>query len=192
MINLLSCLLLGSSLVDVTVHLHTERGIVSGTVIGSDTILTCAHGWTEDGGSALVEWFDKFGRITHTAQGQVIKRHVPSDLALVRIPEGNHTTVKVTEDCASILQDVSAWFVGADHGKPPSIKGTKTLHRSKVFSEILGDTITVDSSPRQGNSGGGLFDEKGELIGVCSAADYEGYFASARAIHKFLGTPCHT
>jgi len=50
-------------------------------------------------------------------------------------------------------------------------------------------TIECTNQPVQGRSGGGLFNDRGELVGVCSAADpwlRRGIYGGLRAIHSFL------
>jgi hypothetical protein len=50
--------------------------------------------------------------------------------------------------------------------------------------------IETSGAPVEGRSGGGLFNDKGELIGVCFAADYEGnkgLYAGLDSIHEMLG-----
>jgi hypothetical protein len=47
----------------------------------------------------------------------------------------------------------------------------------------------VDGQPVEGRSGGGLFDERGELIGVCYAADptlKEGLYSAADVVYHQL------
>jgi hypothetical protein len=49
--------------------------------------------------------------------------------------------------------------------------------------------ITADGEPAQGRSGGGLFNARGEVIGVCNAAnpsDREGLYAALATIHAQL------
>ena len=50
--------------------------------------------------------------------------------------------------------------------------------------------VEVDGLPVEGRSGGGLFDERGELIGVCYAADpslKEGLYNGADVVYYELG-----
>jgi hypothetical protein len=49
--------------------------------------------------------------------------------------------------------------------------------------------LTADGEPAQGRSGGGLFNARGEVVGVCNAAnpsDREGLYAALATIHAQL------
>jgi len=59
-----------------------------------------------------------------------------------------------------------------------------------VQRRINGDVyeiVTTENSPRGGRSGGGLLNDKGELLGICSrAGGGYGYFSDWKQIHAFL------
>jgi hypothetical protein len=50
--------------------------------------------------------------------------------------------------------------------------------------------VSIFGRPARGRSGGGLFNSKGELIGVCSAADgQEGLYCGLAAVQALINTP---
>src|SRR3990172_9460405 len=62
--------------------------------------------------------------------------------------------------------------------------------RISAVNRYLGaPTIECTGQPVQGRSGGGLFNESAQLIGVCSAADpaeRKGIYAGLAAVHSLL------
>jgi hypothetical protein len=70
------------------------------------------------------------------------------------------------------------------------------VQRVKItyLNRYLGsDNIEIGGMPVEGRSGGGLFTQEGQLIGVCSGADAhykEGFFAGLQSVHDLLDR-CH-
>jgi hypothetical protein len=63
---------------------------------------------------------------------------------------------------------VYSW--GCDHGNNPSRRDSRI---TKLNRYLGAPNVEVYGAPVQGRSGGGLFNSRGELIGVCYAADNE-------------------
>ena len=76
--------------------------------------------------------------------------------------------------------------VGCNHGDNP------TAIRSQITSVDRYEgpsNVQVAGAPVEGRSGGGLFNEQGQLVGVCFAADpqaNEGLYSAVRSIHAKL------
>ncbi len=60
-------------------------------------------------------------------------------------------------------------------------------HHTRRESHGVIEIITNQNAPRGGRSGGGLFNDKGELLGICSRGGGPyGYFSDWSQIHNFL------
>jgi hypothetical protein len=76
--------------------------------------------------------------------------------------------------------------VGCNHGDNPTARETRitAINRYQGFPNV-----EAGGAPVEGRSGGGLFNEQGNLIGICFAADPrqdEGLYASLSSIHAKL------
>ena len=81
-------------------------------------------------------------------------------------------------------QTVFSW--GCDRGALPSRYDSKI---TKLNRYLGAPNVEVAGQPVEGRSGGGLFDESGELIGVCYAADpelQEGLYNGAEVVYYQL------
>ncbi|MDZ4851616.1 MAG: thioredoxin domain-containing protein [Pirellulaceae bacterium] len=75
---------------------------------------------------------------------------------------------------------------GCDHGATPTRRDS---HITKLNRYLGPANVEVAKAPVQGRSGGGLFNLKGELIGVCYAADGEldeGLFSGPEVVYAQL------
>jgi hypothetical protein len=76
--------------------------------------------------------------------------------------------------------------VGCSHGEDPTALATRITTLDRYDAP---PNIEATGAPVQGRSGGGLFNDQGQLIGVCFAADYdgnEGLYVSPESIHAEL------
>src|SRR6185503_7248482 len=76
--------------------------------------------------------------------------------------------------------------IGCSNGQDPTALASRitTLDRYQG-----GPNIETTGAPVEGRSGGGLFNQDGQLIGICFAADKEGnegLYAALKAIHDEL------
>ena len=187
---------IGERLLRCSVRMYREtagaRFYGSGTIIyASDTqaiVLTCAHLFQSTSGlgqPVMVEWFG--AEPPRTYRGQLIARDRNADLALVRIQTDRKLpAARVASTGLSLKPGTRLYSVGCDRGSRPRVYPTRLTAVDRYVGapnyEILG-------APRQGRSGGGLFTEDGELVGVCSAADPHGnggLFAALGAVHYLL------
>ena len=148
---------------------QVESGAGSGVIISSDGyILTCAH--VVDGASNItVTINDK----DYTAT--LVGEDTTSDIAVIKIDDNGLTPATVGDsDSLKVGQNVMA--VGNPLGE---LGGTVTggmisaLNRSVTIqgssSVNTMSLIQMDASVSPGNSGGGLFNMNGELVGIVNA-----------------------
>ena len=148
---------------------QVESGAGSGVIISSDGyILTCAH--VVDGASTItVTINDK----DYTAT--LVGEDTTSDIAVIKI-DADGLTPATVGDSDSLKVGQSVMAVGNPLGE---LGGTVTggmisaLNRSVTIqgtsSTNTMSLIQMDASVSPGNSGGGLFNMNGELIGIVNA-----------------------
>ncbi len=182
-------------LVRATVRLKVDdpsgHSFGTGTMIdrrGNDVlVLTCGHLFRDfDGTGAILVEFTSQGRQVQ-APGRLLSHDLKRDLGLVsirtlepvqlaRVASGN-TPAAIGDRVVN---------VGCNNGQAP------TPRRSRItgIDKYLGPpNLEVAGMPVEGRSGGGVFDQRGNLIGVCFAADpadNEGVYAGLASIHAEL------
>ena len=148
---------------------QVESGAGSGVIISSDGyILTCAH--VVDGASTITVTIDDKD-YTATLVGE----DTTSDIAVIKI-DADGLTPATVGDSDSLKVGQSVMAVGNPLGE---LGGTVTggmisaLNRSVTIqgtsSTNTMSLIQMDASVSPGNSGGGLFNMNGELIGIVNA-----------------------
>ena len=148
---------------------QVESGAGSGVIISSDGyILTCAH--VVDGASTITVTIDDKD-YTATLVGE----DTTSDIAVVKI-DATGLTPATVGDSDSLKVGQSVMAVGNPLGE---LGGTVTggmisaLNRSVTIqgssSTNTMSLIQMDASVSPGNSGGGLFNMNGELVGIVNA-----------------------
>ena len=148
---------------------QVESGAGSGVIISSDGyILTCAH--VVDGASTITV---TIGDKDYTAT--LVGEDTTSDIAVIKIDADGLTPATVgNSDSLKVGQSVMA--VGNPLGE---LGGTVTggmisaLNRSVTIQGSISvntmSLIQMDASVSPGNSGGGLFNMNGELVGIVNA-----------------------
>ena len=148
---------------------QVESGAGSGVIISSDGyILTCAH--VVDGASNITV---TIGDKDYTAT--LVGEDTTSDIAVIKI-DANGLTPATVGDSDSLKVGQSVMAVGNPLGE---LGGTVTggmisaLNRSVTIqgssSVNTMSLIQMDASVSPGNSGGGLFNMNGELVGIVNA-----------------------
>ena len=177
-----------------TVRLKVEdpEGIsyATGTVIharpGEALVLTCGHVFRDAQGTGVITAEYGFDTgVLKSAPGQLIHYDAKArDIGLVAIQtEGTLVPVEVAAADATVASGDRSFSIGCDHGQPPTIRHTAIKNRAKYDGEIKYD---IFGRPVDGRSGGGLFTENGQLIGVCNAAAVEvdeGIYSGVDTIH---------
>ncbi len=166
---------------DASVQLVVDHGLLksrfSGTAIAPNLVVTCWHGFRDKG--------------TVTVNGKpakLLRKDEISDVALVEIePE---LAKKEPLNFLPIAKEP------AKKGEPATAYGYeynrsglwKFPTRITAVNRYTGfDNVSIAGRPNQGRSGGGLFNEAGELIGVCSASDgNEGLYCGLEAVQKIV------
>ncbi|MCC9643500.1 trypsin-like peptidase domain-containing protein [Rhodopirellula sp. JC740] len=178
----------------VRLRVFDGRGYGAGTGTIVDTngdealVLTCGHLFRDGEGKDKIE-VDLFvaGEV-RTVMGQVVDYDAGDrDIGLVAIRPGFPVTpVKVLPAGEVVKVGQTAFSFGCDRGDPPSRRDTRITGVDKYNQNIGASNLEIDGAPIDGRSGGGLFDDRGVLIGVCNAADYKsdlGIYTGPRSVY---------
>jgi hypothetical protein len=169
----------------------TSRSFATGTAIrsvpGETLVLTCAHLFegASDHSKLMVEFYAR--KDARPLAGELAARDQEADLAIVRVstPQAIPVAAVASRRFAPAV-GLPAVSVGCDNGNPATVR---TMQVAAVDRYLGSSTIECTGQPVQGRSGGGLFNEAGELIGVCSAADpteHRGIYVGLAAVQKLL------
>ena len=177
------------------IRIKNKQGIVygSGTIIdsrpGRTIVLTCGHIFRHltDESSVEVDVFK--GDRAETYVGKVLRFDLESDVGLLTIASDVPLSKSLVAavDVRQLPND-RVFSIGCGGGEEP----TRQDIRVTRLNPYLGPhNLECTRAPIQGRSGGGLFNEKGEVIGVCFAADPDpnrqcGLYAGLKAIHALL------
>jgi hypothetical protein len=117
-----------------------------------------------------------------------------TDLALIRLSSDRAMAAAETRICPVRLlptgENFSAVSAGCSGGRAPSCQLEKVRCARLVRKE--GDTEAVaywevDQRPARGRSGGPLFDQHGNLLGICGGSNGDrGYYCHVEVIQGFL------
>lgn len=163
----------------------------SGTIISSrpglSVVLTCGHIFRKVEPSAAIEVDVISGNRSETFNGKVIDYDIESDVGLIAIPtEQPVPVVRVAPAGYQVAEGDRVQSVGCGGGELPSVQS----HQVTAVNRYLGpDNIECTGIPIQGRSGGGLFSAKGNVVGVCNAADPQGrrgIYAGLKEVHRLL------
>lgn len=174
----------------------TRENIVdlgSGTVIaskpGESLLLTCAHLF-EDLSPAdtrvTVECFRPDGPQVYPAEVICGSRYL--DLVVLRIPTPRAIeAVPLSGDDVVPKPEQTLFSIGCNDGDRPSRTTTGLVTRDRY--QDAPPHLICSGDPASGRSGGGLYDRRGNLLGICSAAlreQQEGLFMGAGAVRQLL------
>src|SRR4029079_15028067 len=153
---------------------------------------TCAHLFRETQGKAPVkaDLYEAAGdgvRVVGHATGQVLRYDLTRDIALVSLrvdrPVG---VVNVAPPRSTVERGDRLVGVGCSNGQDPTVLETRVTSLDRYQGP---PNIEASGAPAIGRSGGGLFNGKNELVGVCNNADpegNEGIYAGLESIHDQL------
>lgn len=154
-------------------------GAGTGTIIdvhGEEAlVLTCGHLFRDGETSDKIEVDLFIGGQAKTVIGHLVDFDAGDrDIGVVAIRPG------VAIDAVEILREnevvrvgQTAFSFGCDRGADPSRRDTRITGVDKYNQNVGASNFEISGAPIDGRSGGGLFDDRGRLIGVCNAADYE-------------------
>lgn len=174
-----------AKLIESTVRLSVDdpdgRSSGTGTMIdsyqGETLVLTCGHIFRSSGGKGqiavtLFRAGPSGAEPRETVPGRLIDFDLTRDLALVSIQTSKPVRVApVAPSGAPLTQGEPVVSVGCNHGENPTSISTKI---TSVDRYVGPPNVEIAGAPVEGRSGGGLFNEQGQVIGVCFAADPEG------------------
>ncbi len=167
------------------------RTFATGTVIrsvpGETLVLSCSH------------LFERVSRRARTAiefygasdspalSSELVARDPDADVSLLRVStERVFPTALIASPQFTLAPGKSAISVGCDNGQPASVRRMRITAVNRYHGA---PTIECSGEPVEGRSGGGLFNEFGELIGVCLArdpAEKRGIYGGLAAVHRLL------
>ncbi len=165
--------------VRLRVHDSGGYGTGTGTIIdvhGNEAlVLTCGHLFRDTQGKGKIEVDLFVGGETRTVPGQVIDYDAENrDIALVAIQPGFAVqAVQIISPNDQVRTGQTAFSYGCDRGADPSRRDTRITGVDKYNQHLGVSNLEIAGAPIDGRSGGGLFDDRGRLIGVCNAADYQ-------------------
>lgn len=186
---------LEQQLMAASVRLRIDDGdghsVGSGTIIdsrqGEALVLTCGHVFRDSKGKGPITVDLFWPKKIEDVPAQLIAYDLELDLGLISFrPPVPVTVAKVAPSGFTVQESDKVISVGCNHGADP------TMIRSHVLSlnKFLGPAnLQVAGQPVQGRSGGGLFSEDGQVIGVCNAADpadNQGLYAALPSVHRQL------
>ena len=166
---------------------HIFKGIGSGFVIDAEKgyVMTAAHvlsGFTdrqEDGDLLGVEFFD--GRVV-TAKPVLF--YYARDIAIVKIIPNNYVKLPLPKDYTATLRNSNNVSIGEviyTFGNPSGM--TRIMTRGIIASmgkrvtmptpQLYENMIQIDATIMGGNSGGALFDEYGNVIGLIALSAHD-------------------
>ncbi len=163
----------------------------TGTIIArrgnTHWVLTCGHIFRDfDGGTITVDVFAD-GRPVRRLPGEYAGHDSVADLGLLIVrTESPLPLSRIAEPSAGIREHVPVYSIGCSGGSPPTVENVKITALNRYVGPA---NIECTGVPVQGRSGGGLFDDRGRLIGVCIAADHRdrrGLYTALPAIRSFL------
>ena len=163
----------------------------SGTMIesqaGRTTILTCSHisrGATND---TKVE-VDLFRNgVPTTYVGTLLGSDPVADIGLITIhTDEAFPACRMASDSMILAIGAKVVSVGCGGGEAPSREQLRVTDINRYKGP---DTLVCTGTPVQGRSGGGLFDESNNLVGVCFAATEtgkSGVYCGLKPIYELL------
>ena len=155
-------------------------GVILSSVPGRTVIATAKHMVSDSAQPISVDVF-RDGK-TRTYQATTATVSNTSDIALLVVVSNTHPLPSVIAGDATPAVGDGCWSVGCSGGRGVSVM------RCRITSLDGGD-IFASEYPPQGRSGGGLFNSRFELIGICSAQNKsrnDGWYVSASKLRRLL------
>ena len=122
-----------------------------------------------------------------TYVGKLVDADLVGDVGIVTIPTAGvlAATPLAPRDALRTVGD-ELTSIGCGGGEEPKLQATQLTAINRYDGP---DNLECTTAPKQGRSGGGLFDDQGHLVGVCIAADQEsdrGLYAGLKPIYALL------
>jgi len=166
-------------------HESVGTGTIIDSINGEALVLTCGHLFRENQGQTkiTVETFLN-GQIQTYPATLIDFQAKEVDIGLIAFrPNTNIPVARLIPKNRALTEGQPVFSWGCDRGALPSRRDSKITKLNRYLGAA---NVEVDGEPVEGRSGGGLFDENGELIGVCYAADpqlKEGLYNAAEVVY---------
>lgn len=187
---------LPSNPAEATVRIRVEEpnsevfgtGTIIDTYQGEALILTCGHLFRDAKSSARISVETFIGGVAKAYPAVLIDfQAAETDIGLISFrPEGPVAVAKLIDHRVHLQEGESVYSWGCDNGNTPTRRDSRI---SKLNRYVGPPNVEVYGAPVQGRSGGGLFNSRGELIGVCYAADNqlnEGLYNAPQVVYNQL------
>ncbi|MCA9029899.1 MAG: trypsin-like peptidase domain-containing protein [Planctomycetaceae bacterium] len=185
----------GNAPMDASIRIRVKNGdnmnLGSGTVISSrpgyTIIATCAHIFRNYTATGKIE-VDVFQNGQTTLYLATLEKfNEKADVGLISIPTDTPIpAVKVGSPNAAPEEGEAVACVGCSGGETPTREQLRVTNINRYEGP---HNIECTGVPVQGRSGGGLFNQDGELVGICIAADKDGQrglYSGLFAVHALL------
>ncbi len=163
-----------------TVRIRVEEprheSVGTGTIIdshnGEALVLTCGHLFRENLGQTRITVEMFLGGQIQTYPATLIDFQAKDmDIGLIAFRPNVATPVaRLIPKNRTLTEGQPVFSWGCDRGALPSRRDSRITKLNRYLGAA---NVEVGGEPVEGRSGGGLFDDRGELIGVCYAADPE-------------------
>ncbi len=180
----------GKSTVDGNLLQDVGTGTIIYSATGQALILTCAHVFLNiaiDNAAVEVEVFEDGREIRYPAK--LVGGDHNADLAILQVQTAKILpSVRLTQLAPKAVKGQTLVSFGCNDGADPTRLDTKLIDINRYHGP---SNLVCSTDPKSGRSGGGLFNSRGELMGVCSCADrkqLEGLYMAHEAI---LGLVSH-
>lgn len=165
---------------DAVVYIQTNKVQGSGIVLSEDGLIATNFHVIENASTAQMVFND--GTI-YSGSVTVVGLDPQADIALLQIDKkGLHPVT--TSNSITVGEKVTA--IGSPQGK-------RNVSSTGTVNGYTQDIISMTAPIAHGSSGGGLFNEKGEVIGMCSSYSENQYFAipieKVLAVHRTMNLP---
>jgi hypothetical protein len=183
------------SLVRWTVRIRVDdpqgQSYGTGTIVdvrgGEALVLTCGHLFRESQGKGQIQVELFHQGAPRGIPGRLIGYDLERDLGLLAIRPGVPITAARIADASRIPQQGQQVIaLGCPNGQVPQARPARVTAVDRYQGP---PNIEVAGMPVEGCSGGGLFNQAGDLIGVCFAADASenaGLYSGLASIHAEL------
>jgi len=156
------------------VYIQTNKMQGSGIILSTDGLIATNYHVLEGASSIQIMFHDKE---IYQGVATVVGLDPQNDIALLRIDKKNLTPAEIS---SSIIKNETIYAIGSPLGKHNVIT-------SGTLSGYSADIISFTAPINHGSSGGGLFNARGQLIGMTSGFNTDTYLAIP--ISAILDTP---
>ena len=166
-------------------HESVGTGTIIDSINGEALVLTCGHLFRENQGQSKITVETFFNGQIQTYPATLIDFQAKEmDIGLIAFrPNASIPVARLIPKNRALTEGQPVFSWGCDRGAAPSRRDSKITKLNRYLGAA---NVEVGGEPVEGRSGGGLFDENGELIGVCYAADpelKEGLYNAAEVVY---------